>query len=139
VFNAAKTQLICFSQKPSTVNLDKVNLVFLDSALTFNSSVTHLGHILRSNLIDDDDIVAVTRDMCQKANSILHMFSCCDPVVKTNSGVFCLSLYRCGLWKISSPLVRSLEVAFNNILRRVWSLPRRYHMAWASYTRLLCC
>ena len=40
---------------------------------------------------------------------------------------FCLSLYGCGLWKMSSPLVRSLEVAFNNILRRVWSLPRRCH------------
>jgi len=98
VFNAAKTQLICFSQKPCTANLDRVNLVFLDSALTFNSSVTHLGHILRSDLLDDDDIVAVTRDMCRKANCILHTFSCCDPVVKTNLlRSFCLSLYGCGL------------------------------------------
>jgi len=105
-----------------------VNLVFLDSALTFNSSVTHLGHILRSDLLDDDDIVAVTRDMCRKANCILYTFSCYDAVVKTNLlRSFCLSLYGCGLWKISSPLVRSLEVAFNNIQRRVWSRPRRCH------------
>jgi len=92
--------------------------------------VTYLGHILRSDLVDDDDIVAVTRDMCWKANCILCTFSCCDPVVKTNLlRSFCLSLYRCGLWKISSLLVRSLEVAFNNIQRRVWSLPwcRRCH------------
>jgi len=78
VFNAAKTQLICFSQKLSTVNLSRVNLVFLDSALTLNSSVTYLGHILRSDLLDDDDIVAVTQDMCRKANCILHTFSCCE-------------------------------------------------------------
>jgi len=51
----------------------------LDSALTFNSPVTHLGHILRSDLLDDDDIAAVTWDMCRKANCILHT---CDPVVK---------------------------------------------------------
>ena len=96
VFDAAKTQLICFSQKPSTVNLDRVNLVFLDSALTFNSS--HLGRILRSDLLDDDDIIAVTWDICRKADCILHTFSCCDPVVKTNLlRSFCLSLYGCGL------------------------------------------
>ena len=101
VFNAAKTQLICFSQTPSTVKLDRANLVFLDSALTINSSVTHLEHILRSDLLDDDDIVAVTRDICRKANCVLQTFSCCDPVVRTNLlRCFCLSLYGCGLWKI---------------------------------------
>ena len=36
VFNTAETQLIYFSQKLSTVNFDRVNLAFLDSALTFN-------------------------------------------------------------------------------------------------------
>ena len=63
-----------------------MNLAFLDSALTFNSSVTHLGHILRSNLLDDDDIVAVTQDMCRKANCILHTFSCCDHVLNDIHG-----------------------------------------------------
>ena len=70
--------LICFSQKLSTVNLDRVNLVFLDSALTFNSSVTHLGYILRSDLLDDGDIVAVTRDICRKANVL---FTHSPPVI----------------------------------------------------------
>ena len=79
--------------------------------------MTHLGHILRSDFLDD--IIAVTWDMCQKANCILTH----SPAVS-----FCLPLYGCGLWKISSPLVHSLEVAFNNIQRRVWSLPRCCHM-----------
>ena len=33
------------------------------------------------------------------------------------------------LWKASSPDIRSLETAFNNLLRRIWNLPRRCHTA----------
>ena len=88
-----------------SANLDRVNLAYLDSALTFNSSVTHLGHILRSDL-DDDDIMAVTWDMCWKANFILHTFSCCDPVVKTNySEVFAFLFMSVVFGRYLSPLV----------------------------------
>ena len=30
-------------------------------------------------------------------------------------------------WKSSSPQLKSLEVSFNNILRKIWSLPRHSH------------
>ena len=40
---------------------------------------------------------------------------------------FCLSLYGSALWFSSSPELRSLEVTFNNILRRIWSLPQMCH------------
>ena len=65
--------------------------------------------------------------MCRKANCILHTFSCCDPIVKTYSAAFAFLFMGVVIGKISSPLVCSLEVAFNNIQRRVWSLPQRCH------------
>jgi hypothetical protein len=40
---------------------------------------------------------------------------------------FCLLLYGCTLWKTSSRQLMSLETAFNNILRKIWRLPRHYH------------
>lgn len=60
--------------------------------------------------------------MCRKANYPLHTFSCCDPFVKTHIfSSFSLSLYEAALWKLS------LEVSYNNILWKIWSLPCHSH------------
>ena len=40
---------------------------------------------------------------------------------------FCLSLYGSALWRLSSSRLRSLEVTFNNLLRKIWKLPRHCH------------
>ena len=56
--------------------------------------------------------------------------SACDPTTKTVFfRSFCLSLYGSALWRLSFPALRSLEVTFNNILRKLWSLSRRCHTA----------
>ena len=91
-------------------------------------SAKHLGHLLSFNLSDTDDIVRVKNDLVRKANCMLHSFSPCNPLVKTKLfDSFCLSLYGSALWFSSSPGLRSLEVSFNNILHRIWSLPRMCH------------
>ena len=55
---------------------------------------------------------------------MLHLFACCDPFVKTRLfSSFCLSLYGAALWKSSDPQLKTLEVTFNNFLRKIWSLP----------------
>ena len=38
-----------------------------------------------------------------------------------------LSLYGSGLWSLSSPALQNVEVAFNKILCRIWSLPPCSH------------
>ena len=64
--------------------------------------------------------------MCCKANYLLHVFSCCDPFcVKTC--LFSIYLYGAALWRSSSPQLRSLEVSFNDTLRKIWCLPRHSH------------
>ena len=71
------------------------------------------------------DMTSCQKDLCCKANCILHTFSCCDPFTKTEVfRSFCLSLYGCALWSSSATQIHSLEVTFNNILRKIWSLPQ---------------
>ena len=126
-FNAAKTQLICFRTGRKFSHPDDV-FSFLGHALSFSSSVSHLGHTFQHNLDYDDDIKRVTSDMCRKANYLLQTFSSCDPVVRTKLVVtHCLSLYGSVLWNLRNKHIKSLEIAFNNILRRIWKLPRRCH------------
>ena len=59
---------------------------------------------------------------------MLSVFSSCDRPTKTKLfQSFCLSLYGSFLWKSSCPELASLEVAFNNILRKIWLVPRQCH------------
>ncbi len=98
---------------------------FFGNSLSFSDTVTHLGHILHCKLEDGVDVTAA---MCRQANYLLHTFAGCDMIVKTKLVVtHCLSLYGCVLWRLDCRKIRSLETAFNNILRKIWKLPRQCH------------
>ena len=61
-----------------------------------------------------------------------------DPLVKSCLLKFyCLSLYGCSLWNLSCRSLCSIEVSFNNILRRIWKLPRNCHTGILHLTALL--
>ena len=129
VFNASKTQLIRFSRTADSFCMDSsIHFSFLGQRLYFSKSVIHLGHILTNDLSDSEDIASIKKDLCKKANCLLHIFSSCNPDIKTKLfRSFCLSLYGSALWNVSSSELRHLEVTCNNILRKIWSLPRRCH------------
>ena len=40
---------------------------------------------------------------------------------------YCLSLYGCGLWSLSSSSIKILEVSLNKLLQKLWCLPRTSH------------
>ena len=127
VFNAGKTQLIAFSRTAPAVTASTF-FSFCGQQLKFCKTVTHLGHILSCDLSDDPAIIAVKKDLCRKANFMLHTFSCCDSYTKSNLfRSFCLSLYGSSLWLASSKELRSLEICLNNIIRKIWCLPQRCH------------
>ena len=97
---------------------------------------SHLGHILCLDLSDTDDILRIQTDTCCRANCLLSTFSATNPAVKTLLFcTFCLSLYGSSLWSLASLSLRSLEVTFNNVLRKIWKLPRKCHtniLHWVS-------
>ena len=122
-FNVRKTQLICF-RSPSTRPCS-ATILFNNTQLHYSDQVTHLGHILTSDLNDKQDIIRVIKDMNREANSILRAFSSADPFVKCYLvKCYCLSLYGCTLWSLSTS---SVKVSLNKLLRKVWNLPRNSH------------
>ena len=125
-FNADKTQPICFGTQHSHLSSARIN--FCSTQLVFLDVVTHLGHHLSFNLSDSTDILHSTRDLVKQANLMLITFATADPLVKSRLlQYYCLSLCGCALWNLSSPALYSIEVAFNNILRHIWHLPRSCH------------
>ena len=87
--------------------------------LHLSDEVCHLGHILSFNLCDRNDILRATKDFNRKSNYILSTFNCVDPSVKSFLvKSFCLSLYGCNIWSLSSPDLNILQVAVNHLLRR---------------------
>ena len=73
-------------------------------------------------------------DMSRKANYLLHTFKSCSPLVKTFLFTsHCLSLYGAVSWFLCSKQIKCLEATFNNVLRKIWNLPKLCH------TRILHC
>ena len=87
----------------------------------FHDVVVHLGHLLCHHLSDSNDIPSKVRDLIRKANLMLYTSSAADPVVKS----ICCSLTVCHcMVLLSCSAIHLIEVSFNNILRRIWHLPR---------------
>ena len=61
IFNANKTQLICFGNSKSCNFLPTIH--FLNLQLKYTDEVKHLGHVLNYNLNDKPDIIRVIKDL----------------------------------------------------------------------------
>ena len=126
VFNANKTQLICFHSRHAECPLPVI--YFNNLELQYQKQVSHLGHILTYNLDDRQDVIRAIKDLHRKANCVLYKFSAADPFIKSYLlKSYCLSLYGCSLWSLSSPSIKLIEIALNKLLRRVWNLPYQSH------------
>ena len=121
-FNASKTQLICFRRTSCPV---LSQFCFGGQLLPLTDSVLHLGNTLQFDLSDHSDIRLKTMSFIRKANSVLFSFRCTDPLTKMRLfKAYCLSLYGCSLWRLDCTELNTLSVCFNNVIRRIWNLPR---------------
>ena len=103
-------------------------IVFNNVVLQYSDEVTHLGHILTPHLDDKNDIIRAVQDLNQKANSLFCIFRAVDPFVKCFLfKSYCLSLYGCSLWSLSSSSIKLCEVALKKSLRKLWHLPHNSH------------
>ena len=73
IFNANKTQLVRFSRSYS-LSVGSSTFSFSGQKLQLSQSVKHLGHILCCNLLDNEDIASIKKDIIRKANCMLHTF-----------------------------------------------------------------
>ena len=123
LFNTGKTQLILFRKNASKLPNDVIN--FNGTTLQYSEYVQHLGHLLSFNLDDKEDISRATKKFIR---TVLCTFRFAGPFVLTYLlKSYCLSLYGCTLCFLSSLSIKSLQIAINKILRKIWNLPRYSH------------
>ena len=126
-FSASKMQLICFRR---TSHPDISRFWFCGQLLPLVDSVLHLGNTLQHDLSDKLDIQRKTMAFIRQANSVLCCFKATDPFTKMRLfHAYCLSLYGCALWRLDCSALYSLRVSFNQVIRRIWFLPRNCHTA----------
>ena len=73
-------QLICFHLCQIRIRVS--DIVFNSVVLHHSNKVTHLEHILSSDLNDKSDIIRAVKDLNHKANSLFHIFHVVDQFVK---------------------------------------------------------
>jgi hypothetical protein len=89
---------------------------------------SHLGHILRNDLNDNDDIEKRRLQTVKQINDVLCYFGKLDCVIKLKLLYsYCSSIYGSELWDLSCTALPSLCVSWRNGLKNVWKLPRNTH------------
>ena len=87
-----------------------------------SEKVKYLGHIICSDLSDDEDMMRQRRNL---GNVISRSFLMCSIAVKnTLFRTFCMPMYTCHLWwNYTAQSFHKLKVAFNNAFRMMHNLP----------------
>ena len=112
--------------------LDVLQFLIIPASHPMVDSVVHLGNTLQYDLSDKLDIYLKSMAFIRQANSVLFRFKGCNPETKMKLfNAYCLSLYVCALWRLDAPVIQSLHVSFNNVIRRIWNLPHNCHTSIA--------
>lgn len=95
--------------------------------LDYVDEFCYLGHLITSDLSDENDMSRQQKKMCARANVIIRKFvKCCEDVKKTLFRSFIACIYGCSLWlnyRCSS--FNSIKVTYNKALRMMFNLPRK--------------
>ena len=126
-FNAAKSKFLVFGSPqdvpaPASISMQnhKIECVI---------SEKHLGHIISSDgKTCDARIQQATYELYGKANLLIAQFANASPDVKYHLfKSFCMSLYGCSLWDLSSPAMSIFFVAWRKCIRRLLDISPRSH------------
>ncbi|XP_059053679.1 uncharacterized protein LOC131847967, partial [Achroia grisella] len=110
VYNAIKSKVVVFEARGNNTDVFpevKLNGIVLERVYKFK----YLGHLLNSDLRDDDDIERERRALAVRANMIAHRFARCSRDVKIT---LCLDHFS----------YSGLRVQYNNAFRVLMGLSR---------------
>jgi hypothetical protein len=119
-----------FSPKTfSNVNFPKISVNNI--SISYSNSVKYLGHILCSNLSDNDDISSQTRALYIRSNGIIRYFSNCNNAIKSRLfKSFCYPIYGSALWSsFSKSHFSKIRVAYNDAFRSLFKIDRYIHVS----------
>ena len=125
-YNCKKT--VCMRILPKQLKLiNNSEIKLYDKNLEFVDICKYLGFYMNRSFCDDGDINRQMRSFYIRSNYLIRNFSKCSDNVKSllfNS--YCSSMYCAPLWSnFKLGTIRKLTVSYNNVFRRLMSLPRR--------------
>ena len=133
-FNLTKSKLICYNIDPSTLGsicLNKQPISNVDND-------KHLGHYI-SNDIHDRNIVSSVCDLYQRSNCTNSDVNACNSdTLNRLHASFCMHMYGCELWNLSSSYTDKYIIAWRKIKRRIWKIPINSHKHIAHNLRSDC-
>ena len=98
-----------------------------NSDLTEVQEVKYLGHLIKADGKDDQDILKACGKLYAQGNSLIRKFHMCTEEVKIKLFVtFCSQFYCAPLWYFNKTdkVYNKLNVAYNNVFRFLLGLPR---------------
>ena len=104
-----------------------------EQSLNVVTKIKYLGHIIRDDLCDDDDVQRQCCKLYAQANMIARKFHMCSKDVKIALfRAYCTPLYTAHLWcNYSKGKMNKIKVAYNDALRIFLKYPR-----WESASHL---
>lgn len=135
--NIKKTVCMVFSPKVRRYIIsDAFPLLTIgDEYVQYTKSFRYLGHVIKSDLCDDDDILREVRNMFYRTNILLRKFNKCTiSVKKTLFRTYCLCLYDIALWRsYGNTMINKLKSCYNKCIKVFFGYKRCY-----SVTNMLC-
>lgn len=125
MYNVKKSEIMIFKSGKGPEHPLPINLC--GAALNVVNSFKYLGHIIKDNLMDDDDLERQRRGIACRSNMLARRFYLCSDQVKiTLFKAYCQSLYTSQLWyKYTKRAYNTLRVQYNNAFRAMLKLPWR--------------
>lgn len=131
-FNAAKSQLIRFG----CPRLPTAGVYFVGTRLEWVSKVTHLGVEMTNDMKDDTDISRVCARLYACCYTLLSQFPHLDPIFRTRIfNILACDLYGSVIWRFTVDNLVKINVAYNNCLRKIWSVSLCHTNILRSMTR----
>ena len=119
LFNLLKSKLLYY-------NVDNLYTMYV----TLGNKLEHekyLDNFITNNIYD----INIKEHVCRfigKTNAIVCDFGCCDSSTLVNiHQTFCMDLYTCELWNVSSKYTEEMHTAWRIAMRRIWKLHTGTH------------
>ena len=104
------------------------NIILNGKALKWKNKVEHLGHKLRYDLSDYDDIMSKKGSFISQVNKLNVQFKTVPSLLKGKLlQTYCASWYGCQIWDLDSNMVQAMQTEWNKAVRRTLKIPYQTH------------
>ena len=124
-YNPAKSHCLYFIPPGNSVTRFW-DVSFCGQPIRCVSTVTYLGHVISSNMSDEEDMSRQKRILYCRGNQLARAFNkCSDNVKAALFRAFCYSVYCNALWNVFRvEQLRRVKVAYNTVFRLLFGYAR---------------